>query len=120
MTERAGALLQQASQLAASRLIELMHGEEVPVQIQYAAAVKVLDFAYRGEERIDLQSAVEELKSMHARAVRSLLVRGRAGKVIVDRGNRRHGRQQEACDHGRVRQAVPAEAFGIAELNYVL
>lgn len=64
VTERSGALLQQASQLAAQRLVQMINDDDVPISIQFAACCKVLEFAHRAEELTDLQASVEELRAM--------------------------------------------------------
>lgn len=63
LMERSTALLQQASTMAAAKLIRLMEDPSVPPYVQLTAARSVLEFGRQGQEIEDMQeriAAVEE------------------------------------------------------------
>jgi len=64
ISERTSELLQLAATSAVARLVELMNSNEVPANIQYAAARSILDLHFKGAELEELRASVDELRQL--------------------------------------------------------
>ncbi len=64
ITERASAVLQQASTEAAAGLIHMMRDESLPPPLRFTIKRAVLELARSGEELADVQGSIAELKDM--------------------------------------------------------
>jgi hypothetical protein len=63
LTERATTNLQAGAPLCAAKLIQLALDAEMPPTIQLAAASRVLELAFRGEELQDIQERIAALET---------------------------------------------------------
>jgi hypothetical protein len=62
ITERASAVLQQASTEAAAGLVMMMRDDSLPPMLRFTIKRAVLELARSGEELSDVQGAISELK----------------------------------------------------------
>jgi hypothetical protein len=62
ITERASAVLQQASTEAAAGLVMMMRDESLPPMLRFTIKRAVLELARSGEELSDVQGAISELR----------------------------------------------------------
>lgn len=64
LTENATRVFQSAATTCAAKLVQMALDVTLPPGIQFAAASRVLDLAYRGEEIQDVQIEIAELRAL--------------------------------------------------------
>jgi hypothetical protein len=74
ITERSVGLLQQASMMAAATLVNILQDANTPASVRMTAATRVLEFAFRGEELLDLEERIAALEeTLESRASKERL-----------------------------------------------
>jgi hypothetical protein len=64
LTENATRVFQSAASMCAAKLVQMAMDAKLPPGIQFAAASRVLELAYRGEEIEDIQAQMAELREL--------------------------------------------------------